>query len=389
MRYKKRIANVLILLIIMSIPYKVFADTNVKEALKLNCKSAILVENSTGKIIYEQNSHEKLTPASVTKIMTMLLVMEAVDNGRIKLSDKVVCSDRAKSMGGSTMFLDSGEIRTVEELLKGVAIESANDAAIALAEYLEGSEETFVEKMNIRAKELNMNDTHFNNCTGLFSDNHYTSAYDIAIMSRELLKHKKILDYTKIWMETISEGRQKPFTLTNRNKMIKTYKNCDGIKTGYIKEALYCISATAERNGIRFISVIMGSPSWKERNADAGKLLDFGFAKYESISVVKKGDVIDSIKIPKALPEKIDIVAKNDLNLIVEKGTRPSYEKKIELIKDYKLPLKKGDKIGIIKLTSENKVLGETEIIVNCDVNKMKISDYAGYTFKEWLRLNK
>ncbi|QCX32675.1 D-alanyl-D-alanine carboxypeptidase [Caloramator sp. E03] len=388
MKYKKIITIILVFYIIINIPYKTLAESNGKDIVKLNCKSAILVENSTGKVIYEQNSHEKLTPASVTKIMTMLLVMEAVDSGKIKLSDKVVCSERAKSMGGSTMFLDAGEIRTVEELLKGVAVESANDAAIALAEYLEGTEEAFVEKMNKRAKELNMNDTHFNNCTGLFPDNHYSSAYDIAIMSRELLKHPKILEYTKIWMETISEGRQKPFTLTNRNKMIKTYKDCDGLKTGYIKEALYCISATAERNGIRFISVIMGSPSWKERNADAGKLLDLGFARYESISVMKKGEVIESITIPKSLPEKINIVAKQDLNLIVEKGSKPQYEKKLELMKDIKLPLKKGDKVGVIKAIDGSNVLGEVDAVVDCDVKNMKLTDFMKKVFKEWIKVN-
>lgn len=388
MKYKKMITIILVFYTIINIPYKALAASSEKDIVKLNCKSAILVENSTGKVIYEQNSHERLTPASVTKIMTMLLVMEAVDSGKIKLSDKVVCSERAKSMGGSTMFLDTGEIRTVEELLKGVAVESANDAAIALAEYLEGTEEAFVEKMNKRAKELNMNDTHFNNCTGLFPDNHYSSAYDIAIMSRELLKHPKILEYTKIWMETISEGRKKPFTLTNRNKMIKTYKDCDGLKTGYIKEALYCISATAERNGIRFISVIMGSPSWKERNEDAGKLLDLGFARYESISVMKKGEIIESITIPKSLPEKINIVAKQDLNLIVEKGSRPQYEKKLELMKDIKLPLKKGDKIGVIKAIDGNSVLGEVDAVVDCDVKNMRLTDFMKKVFKEWIKVN-
>ncbi|MCX7884416.1 MAG: D-alanyl-D-alanine carboxypeptidase [Caloramator sp.] len=386
MKYR-RIGLLIFCFIFMNSFLTALAEPSVKDSVNVNCKSAILVENSTGKVIYEKNSHEKLTPASVTKIMTMLLTMEAVDSGRIKLTDKVVCSERVRSMGGSTMFLDAGEIRTVEELLKGVAVESANDAAIALAEFLEGTEEAFVEKMNVRAKELNMNDTHFNNCTGLFPDNHYSSAYDIAIMSRELLKHTKILDYTKIWMETISEGRQKPFTLTNRNKMLKSYKNCDGLKTGYIKEALYCISATAERNGIRFISVIMGSPSWKERNEDAGKLLDLGFAKYERIGVMKKGEVIQSISMPKALPEKIDIVAKQDLNLIVDKGSRPKYEKKLELIKDVKLPLKKGDKIGVIKATDGSNILGEVDAVVDCDVEKMKVTDFMKFMLKEWIKV--
>ncbi len=206
---------------------------------------ALLIEPTTGKVIYEKNSKEKFAPASVTKIMTMLLAMEAIDCGKIKLTDKIVCSEKVKSMGGSSMILDNGEVRTVEEILKGIAIASGNDAAVAMAEFLEGSEEAFVVKMNEKAKAIGMNDTTFRNCTGLSADGHLSTAYDIAQMSMELLKHPTILKYSSIYMETISEGRQSPIELVNHNKLVRFYKGCDGLKTGFTTEAMYCISATA------------------------------------------------------------------------------------------------------------------------------------------------
>jgi D-alanyl-D-alanine carboxypeptidase (penicillin-binding protein 5/6) len=363
------------------------AGTKKEDNLKLNCKAGLVMEFNTGKIVYEFNSHEKLPPASVTKIMTMLLTMEAVDSGKIKLSDKVTISARSKSMGGSTMYLETGELRTVEELLKGVAIESANDAAIALAEYIGGTEEAFVDKMNERAKELGMKDTHFVNSYGFHDPNHYTSAHDIAIMSRELLKHSRILNYTTIWMETISEGRKEPFTLVNRNKMIKAYDGCDGLKTGYTKEAMYCISATAKKGDMRFISVIIGAPSWKERNEMAARLLDYGFSKYESVKVVKKGEVIDEIALPKAKPEKVKVTAKDDLSVIFERGNKAKIDKKVEIFKDVKLPLKKGDNVGIIKAVEGDKVYGKVDLIVEQDVNRINLSDTVKMSFKLWLKM--
>lgn len=384
----KKYLALFLLTIFIIVPFK---DVNAKSldptGFKLDCKSALLMEYSTGNIIYENNSHEKLPPASVTKVMTMLLAMEAVDGGKVKLSDKATISARAKSMGGSTMYLETGELRTVEELIKGVAIESANDAAVALGEYIGGSEEAFIQKMNERAKELGMKDTNFINCTGFYDNNHYTSAYDIAIMSRELLKHSKILDYTKIWMETISEGREQPFTLVNRNKMIKSYPGCDGLKTGFVTESKYCISSTAKRGDIRFISVIMGAPSWKERNEMAAKLLDYGFSKYESIKLVKKGEVVDEIKLPKCKPDLIKILAKEDLNVIYEKGSKGNIEKKVQINKELKLPLKKGDSIGTIDAVDGNKVLNKTDAVVDSDIKKINFFDSLGRGFKSWLRM--
>jgi D-alanyl-D-alanine carboxypeptidase (penicillin-binding protein 5/6) len=241
--------------------------------------------------------------------------------------------------------------------------------------------------MNARAAELGMNDTHFETCTGLYPENHYISSYDIAVMSKELLSHKKVLDYTTIWMETISEGRKSPFTLVNRNKMVRGYSGCDGLKTGYIKESLYCMSATAARNGVRFISVIMGAQTYKDRNYQAGKLLDLGFSKYESIKVVNKDENLGQIKLQKSVPEILTIKASEDLNVIVEKGRKLKLDKKIEVFKDLKLPLKKGSKVGIIKAVEGNNVHGQIPIIIEVDVRKMNFADVLKKPMKIWLNI--
>lgn len=357
------------------------------EIVNINFKSALLMEANSGKVIYEYNQHEKLPPASVTKIMTMLLAMEDVDSGRIKLSDKVTVSARAKSIGGTTMCLQTGEVRTVEELLKGIAVQSANDGAVAMAEFLGGTEENFVKRMNARAKELGLKDTNFVNPMGFYDPNHYTSAHDIAIMSRELLKHKKILNYTQIWMETISEGRKSPFTLINTNKLLKGYKGCDGLKTGYVSQAKYCISATAVRNNVRFIAVIMGSPTSKERSASVSKLLNYGFAKFESKKIVNKDEVVGEFSFPKSKPEKAKVIAKDDLSIILEKGTKVNYEKKLELNKDIKLPIKAGDVVGTYKVFNGNSVLGEVPVVTEKDVTKLKLTDTITKAFKLWFNV--
>ena len=262
---------------------------------QIEARSALLMEPISGKILYEKNIDEKFAPASVTKVMTMLLAMEAVDSGKVTLEDKVTCSENAKKMGGSTMLLDTGEVRTLEELLKGVAIASGNDAAVAIAEYLGGSETDFVDMMNNRASELGMKNTTFKNCNGLPAEGHVSTARDIAIMSNELLKHPTILKYSGIYMETISEGRKSPIELVNHNKLVRFFEGCDGLKTGYTSEAKYCISATAKRNGVRMLAVIMGAPSYKIRNRDAGILLNHGFSKYQGMKFVEEGEDVDTV----------------------------------------------------------------------------------------------
>lgn len=389
---KKYLCSMMIaLFIITCFNFKAFGQPvnkpNNSDIVNVNFKSALLMEESSGKIIYEYNSHEKLSPASVTKIMTMLLAMEDVDSGKIKLSDKVTVSARAKSMGGTTMCLQTGEVRSVEDLLKGMAIQSANDAAVAMAEFLGGTEESFAKKMNARAKELGMKDTNFVNPMGFYDENHYTSAYDVAIMSRKLIKHKQILKYSSKWMELISEGRKEPFMLVNTNKLVKAYAGCDGLKTGYVTQSKSCISATAQRGNIRFIAVIMGSPSSKERNASASKLMNYGFAKYESKKLASKDEVVGEIAIPKSIPEKINAIAKQDLNIVIEKGTKVSVEKKLELNKNLTLPIKKGDIIGTLKAVDKEKEYGETPVIAENDIVKMKFYDTFKKSFKLWFNI--
>jgi serine-type D-Ala-D-Ala carboxypeptidase (penicillin-binding protein 5/6) len=337
----------------------------------VEARSALLMEPMTGKILYEKNSHEKFAPASVTKIMTMLLAMEAIDSEKIKLNDKVTASENAKKMGGSTMLLDTGEIRTVEELLKGIAIASGNDAAVAMAEYLAGSEEAFVKKMNERAKELGMNDTSFMNCTGLSAPGHMTSAYDISIMSRELLKHPTILKYSGTYMETISEGRKSPIELVNHNKLVRFFKGCDGLKTGFTNEAKYCISATAVRDGVRMLSVIMGAPTFKVRNRDASMLMNYGFSKFEGKKLASKDEDLEKIFINKQADKFFIAKAKNDVTAVLEKGASNKIDKKVVLsIDENKKEYKKGEVIGKCEFYANGSLVAQVEMYCDRDFKK-------------------
>jgi serine-type D-Ala-D-Ala carboxypeptidase (penicillin-binding protein 5/6) len=341
-------------------------------AIKVEAKSALLMEPISGKVIYEVNSHEKLPLASVTKIMTMLLTMEAIDSGKIHLSDKVTISETAKKMGGSSMILDTGEIRTVEELLKGIAIASGNDAAVAMAEYLSGSEDAFVGVMNERAKALGMNETTFKNCTGLSAVGHISSANDISIMSRELIKHQSILKYTGTYMETISEGRKSPIGLVNHNKLVRFFKGCDGLKTGFTDDAKYCISATATRDGVRMLSIIMGAPTYKTRNRDCSMLLNYGFSKYEVKKVITKDMELDKIYFNKQSDKYFIAKAKDELNVILEKGMESKIDKKYEINKD-KREYKKGEIIGKCEIYLNNNLYGKVNIYCDRYVKKSGI----------------
>ncbi|AGF56594.1 MULTISPECIES: D-alanyl-D-alanine carboxypeptidase family protein [Clostridium] len=371
-----------ILLIPMQLVYAAQPEDNSKaEGTNIEARSALLMEPMSGKIIYEKNADEKFAPASVTKIMTMLLTMEAVDSGKITIEDKVTCSENAKKMGGSTMLLDTGEIRTVEELLKGVAIASGNDAAVALAEYLGGTEADFVNMMNTRAQELGMKNTTFKNCNGLPADGHLSTAKDIAIMSKELLKHPKVLKYTGTYMETISEGRKSPIELVNHNKLVRFFEGCDGLKTGFTDEAKYCISATATRNGVRMLSVIMGAPTYKIRNRDAGVLLNHGFSKYEGKKLISKDEDVDKIFMDEQTDKYFMAKAKNDLTVILPKGESKELEKKIvidELKKEYKV----GDIVGKYEVYLGNDKVGEIEVYCDRDIKKGNIFDNIKYNIK-------
>ena len=356
-----------------------------EEGIDVDARSALLIEPTSGKILFEKNVDEKFAPASVTKVMTMLLTMEAVDSGKISLSDKVTCSENAKKMGGSTMLLDTGEVRTVEELLKGVAIASGNDAAVALAEYLGGTEEAFVEMMNKRAQELGMTNTTFKNCNGLPKEGHLSTARDISIMSLELLKHPTILKYTGTYMETISEGRLSPIELVNHNKLVRFFEGCDGLKTGYTQEAKYCISATATRNGVRMLSVIMGAPTYKIRNRDAGMLMNYGFSKYEGKKMLAKDEEVESIYLSKNTDKFFIAKAKDDLIAIIPKGENKEVEKKI-IIDELKKEYKEGDIVGKCEVYLGEDKIGEVELYSDRDIKLGGIFENFKFNMKNMFR---
>lgn len=362
---KKIIAVILILVILLSaLGIHAFAADFSEE---VNAKSAVLMDANTGKILFEYNADDALPPASVTKVMTLLLVFEALDNGVIKLSDMVSTSEHAASMGGSQIYLEPGEQMSVDELIKSVVVSSANDAAASLAEYVSGSESAFVAAMNKRAKELGMNNTNFENTNGLddTSENHVTSARDIAIMSRELMKHEKIFDYTTIWMDTVRNGT---FGLSNTNRLLRTYKGCTGLKTGSTAKAKFCISATAKRDGLSLIAVIMGSPTRDDRNALAAKLLDFGFANYAIYS--DTDGAVDNIKVTGGI--KNDIALKhNDFSSLIEKFALSKIEAVTDIPESVPAPIKTGDKIGTITYKNGETVIGTTDIVAAEDVDKI------------------
>lgn len=336
-------------------------------SIDISAPSAILIEAETGQILFEKDSHAKLPPASVTKIMTMLLVIEAVDSGQIKMEDMVRCSEFAASMGGSQVYLEPNEEMSVHDMLKAVAVASGNDAAVALAEFVGGSHEEFVKKMNERAKELGMNDTTFLNCNGLDEDGHVTSAHDISIMSKELISHPRILEFTSIWMDSLRNGE---FGLVNTNKLIRFYEGANGLKTGSTSIAKYCLSASAKRNGMTLIAVVLAAPSSKERFADATKLLDYGFATYAiANSLVDKEDMKE-IKVLKGAKQKTIPGTEESAGVLVEKAKLESIEKKITLPEEIPAPITKGQKLGEIEYFVDNKKVGSTDIIAAEDIKK-------------------
>lgn len=343
--------------------------------MDLKCKSAILIDANTGVIIVEKNAHESLPPASVTKVMTMLLTIEAIDSNKISLDDKVTISKEAASnkIEGTKLLLEAGEVRTVRDLLYGIAVESANDGCIAIGEYISGSEEQFVQLMNKRAKELGMNDTTFKNPHGLHVDGHVTSAFDIGIMSRELIKHEKIFDFISKYMVTVNVGKKNDVKreLVNKNKMVHFYKDIDGIKTGFTNEAMYCISLTAKRSDLRLISVIMGASTIDTRNKEARKLLDYGFASYKNINVAKAGETIREVNVDKGNHMKINAVVTSDCNILAPKGQdNETLEKVINLPKTLSAPISKGQKIGELVLYKNGTEAGKYSLYSDRDVTK-------------------
>ena len=295
-------------------------EDSTDDGLLTDGKSAILMEASTGKVIYEKNSHDRYAPASMTKIMSMILIMEAIENGKLKWTDTLVTSEYAASMGGSQIFLQPNEKMSVKDLFKAVAIGSANDATVVFAENIAGTEVRFVKMMNEKAKELGLKDTNFKNAVGLDEANHYSSAYDMAMMAKELVKHEKIFEFTTIYEDYLRQNTDNKFWLVNTNKLIKVYDGADGLKTGYTKEAGYCLTATANKNRMRLIATIMGAKDSKSRNSNMATLLDYGFNSYEMQVEIQKGEVISKKIISKAKNETIEIVPSSDVSVLVEKG---------------------------------------------------------------------
>lgn len=334
-----------------------------------SAKSAVLVERDTGEVLYEKNAHQSLPPASMTKIMTMILVMEALQDGSLKLDEKVRASEYAASMGGSQIFLEPGEEMTVQELLKGVAVASGNDASVALAERISGSEEAFVKKMNKKASELGLKNTKFQNTTGLPAKNHYSTSYDMAMMAKELLKHEDITKYTSIYDDYLRKGSDNEFWLVNTNKLVKFYKGVDGLKTGFTQEARYCLTATAKKDGMRVIAVVMGAETPKKRNADITSMLDYAFNHYETESLFQRYQPVDQLHMIRANKPKIDVVTSESVSVLKKKGQKiENVEVKIDYKKDIELPLKKGQEVGTLTLTSNGEPLSTTNLIVNEDI---------------------
>ena len=338
---------------------------------ELDCRSAILIEASTMKVLYEKNADTPYPPASVTKIMTLLLVAEAIDSGDAKLTDTVTTSDNASKMGGSQVYLKAGEQMSMSDMIKSVAVASANDCAVALAEHICGSEASFVVRMNERAKELGMENTNFENVTGLDDTvkNHVTSARDIAIMSAELLKHEFIFDYTTIWMDTIRNGA---FGLTNTNRLIRFYKGANGLKTGMTAKAGFCISAAAKRGDMQLIAVIMGSPTRDIRNAAAAKLLDYGFANYGLYSV--KSAELSPVRLTGGVNKELKI-SHGDFSALLPQADIKSVTYETELPESVSAPVKKGDVIGKIEFFSGGKPIGQTDIKADDDAPEIKFGE--------------
>lgn len=351
------------------------ADFNFKS------KSQILMEMSTGKVIYENNADEKSYPASVTKIMTVLLIMEAIDSSKISYNDKVTCSENAAAMGGSQIWFKVGEQLTIDEALKCICVVSANDVCVAMAEMIGGNEENFVKMMNNKAKELGMNGTNFTNAHGIDDPNHYTTARDIAIMSRELMtKHPDVIKYTTIWMDSIRGGT---FQLSNTNKLIRYYEGATGLKTGFTSTAMYNLSATATKNNMSLVAVVLTAPSSEVRNEEAKQLLNYGFANYEIQKLCDKEQIIDSIKVNKNLKGNIDVVLEDNINILNEKGKKIEYDKQVNIGKEFKAPLKKGDIVGnVVYKDKEGNEIGTVNIVTKEEVSKSGIVEYLKYALK-------
>ena len=351
--------------------------------LAQNAKSAILMEASTGEIIFEKNSHEKLHPASMTKMMSMLLILENIEKGVINWDDIVTVSSNASSMGGSQILLETNEQMSVSDLFKGIAVASGNDAVVAMAEKIAGTEEEFVNMMNKRANELGLTDTNFKNCHGLDDANHYSSASDMAKIAMELVKHEKLFEYTSIYEDYLREGTDRKFWLVNTNKLVRFYSGADGLKTGYTGEAGFCLTATAKRNGMRIIAVVMGEPDSKTRTSDVSSMLDYAFAQYETETFLSTESILDTKNINKGKKEFVNIVPKENVTILNKKtDNKKNATYNLEMY-DMKLPLKKGDTVGKLSVYVDDDLYRNIDVTVSDDIEKADILTLYGRYLKK------
>ncbi len=374
---KKCISFLLSLFLILS-ALPAGADT---PAVAVNARSALLMEASTGRILYESNIHEAMPPASVTKIMTMLLTMEAIADGRLTYDTIVTASENAKRMGGSTIFLDTGEQMSVYDLLKGIAVASGNDACVAMAEHLAGSEAEFVRQMNERAATLGMENTHFVNCNGLDTEGHVTSAYDIALMSRELLKYEEIFQFTTIWVDSLRNGA---FGLANTNKLIRFYDGANGLKTGSTDDALYCLSATAKRDDMQLIAVIMGAPTTKDRFDSARALLDYGFANFSIAHAADTETSVHSIRVEKGTRNAVTLRCGESLSVLLPKGKTDEVLTRIEAPESVTAPVAAGQEAGRIVFYIGEEELGKVPLVFTEDVPKKSFGSVLCELLSRW-----
>lgn len=382
MKLKKLAACFLaVMLIIAVLPLRAAALTDAE----VKAPAAVLMEAQTGKLLYEKNPHEKRACASITKVMTLLLVMEALDSGEIKLTDRVTASDHAASMGGSDIWLKPGETMTVNDMLKATVIASANDAAVALAEYVAGSEESFLQQMNEKAVALGMKDTTFKNCNGLDEDGHLTSAYDVAVMSRELIKHKKIFDYTKTWIDYLRDGKTQ---LVNTNKLLKSYNGITGLKTGTTGKAGSCITATAQRDGVQLIAVVLGSPSTKDRFSAARTLLDYGFANWSVTTPVIPKEALVPVRVKNGMRDTVETSVSQNGSILIPKGKAKDIQYKVTLQENVTAPVTKGQIVGKVTCTLSGEVVREYSICAKTGVEPITFQSVFYLLAKHLLKMN-
>lgn len=358
----------LLLLILLLLPFKVFA----LDDLVPNSASSILIEADSGKIIYEKEKDKRVSVASMTKMVAQIIILEEIEKGHIKWSDVVTVSRNASGMGGSQIYLEEGEKITIEDLMKGISVASGNDATVAMAEVISGSEEKFVKKMNQKIKELGLKNTHFSNCTGLDTDDHYSSSYDMAMIARDLVvNHSEILRFSSIYEDYLREDTDRKFWLVNTNKLISFYDGADGLKTGHTDAAGYCLAATAKRNDLRLIAIVLGEKDSKVRNAETVSLLDYGFNNVKLKKIVNKGTVVKKIEVNKANKDIINVKLKNNLNVVENSGINNKKYKFNVKVNDIKLPIKKDSVVGKIEAIYKNKVVSTGELIVDEDIEEL------------------